>query len=90
LQALEFAEARELCEHSLVIHTQHCEPGSVEEASDHRLLAIICSAQGEHSKALDSLVYANDIFVNFDLQVTPDSDIDDVAVSDVCSPILPF
>lgn len=56
-----------------MIHTEHCEPGSVEEASDHRLLAIILSAQGEHSKALDSLVYANDIFVNFDLQVTTGS-----------------
>lgn len=66
MQALEFAEAKELCEHSLIIHTKHCEPGSVEEASDHRLLAIIFSAQGEHSKALESLVYANDIYVNFD------------------------
>ncbi|KAG0616157.1 hypothetical protein M758_5G094400 [Ceratodon purpureus] len=71
VQALEFAEARELCEHALVIHTEHCEPGSVDEAADHRLLAIIYSAQGEHSKALDSLVYANDIYVNFDLQVVP-------------------
>lgn len=69
VQALEFLEARELCEHALVIHTEHCEPGSVDEASDHRLLAIIYSAQGEHGKALDSLVYANDIYVNFDLQL---------------------
>lgn len=70
LQALEFAEAKELCEHSLVIHTKgHCEPGSVEEAADHRLLAIIYSAQGEHNKALESLVYANEIFVNFEHEV---------------------
>lgn len=66
IQALEFAEAKELCEHSLLIHTKHCESGAVEEAADHRLLAIILSAQGEHSKALESLVYANDIFVKFD------------------------
>jgi tetratricopeptide (TPR) repeat protein len=66
MQALEFAEAKELCQHSLVIHTKHCEPRSMEEAADYRLLAIIYSAQGEHNKALESLVYANEIFVNFE------------------------
>lgn len=67
MQALEFAEAKELCEYSLAVHTKgNNDPGSVEEATDHRLLAIIYSAQGEHNKALESLVYANEIFVNFD------------------------
>lgn len=70
LQALEFTEARELVEHSLEIHSKgHSEAASVDEAADHRLLAIIYSAQGEHNKALESLVYANEIFVNFDHEV---------------------
>jgi tetratricopeptide (TPR) repeat protein len=41
----------------------------MEEAADYRLLAIIYSAQGEHNKALESLVYANEIFVNFEQEV---------------------
>lgn len=66
---MEFAEAEKLCAHSLAIHTEHSEPGTLEEAADRRLLAIIYSAQGEHGKALDALVYANDIFVNFGQEV---------------------
>lgn len=68
-QAMEFEEAEKLCAHSLLIHTEHCKPGSLEEAADRRLLALIFSARGEHGKALDCLVYANDILVNYDREV---------------------
>ncbi|CAK9857994.1 unnamed protein product [Sphagnum jensenii] len=63
LQAMEFVDAKKMCGHALLIHTNHCDSGSLEEARDRKLLATIHTAEGDHGKALDSLVYANSIFV---------------------------
>jgi hypothetical protein len=60
---MELVDAKEMCGHALLIHTNHCDSGSLEEAQDHKLLVTIHTAEGEHGKALDSLVYANSIFV---------------------------
>ncbi len=60
---MELVDAKEMCGHALLIHTNHCDSGSLEEARDRKLLATIHTAEGEHGKALDSLVYANSIFV---------------------------
>ena len=59
LQAMEFQEAQALCEHALAIHREHSEPGSLEEAADRRLLALVFSAKGDHEKALENLVLAS-------------------------------
>lgn len=59
LQALQFEEAAEFCEQALVIHGEHRQPGSVEEAMDRRLMALILSGNGDYEKALEHLVLAN-------------------------------
>lgn len=59
LQALDFDKAESLCEHALSIHKEHGEEGSLEEAADRRLLALVLSAKGEHEKALENLMLAS-------------------------------
>jgi hypothetical protein len=60
---MEFVGAKEMCGHALLIHTNHYDSGSLEEAQNHKLIATIHTAKGDHGKALDNLVYANSIFV---------------------------
>jgi hypothetical protein len=38
LQAMELVDAKEMCGHALLIHTNHGDSGSLEEARDHKLL----------------------------------------------------
>ncbi len=52
-----------MCGHALLIHTNHCDFESLEEAQDHKLLATIHIVEGDHGKALDNLKYVNSIFV---------------------------
>lgn len=59
---MELVDAKEMCGHALLIHN-HCDSGSLEEARDHKLVVTIHTAEEDHGKALDSLVYANSIFV---------------------------
>ncbi|KAJ7523879.1 hypothetical protein O6H91_18G066300 [Diphasiastrum complanatum] len=56
---LQFKEAEEMCQHVLKIHSENSSHGSVEEAIDRRLMALILSAKGEHETALEHLVFAS-------------------------------
>lgn len=56
---MDFDKAESLCEHALSIHKEHGEEGSLEEAADRRLLALVLSAKGEHEKALENLMLAS-------------------------------
>lgn len=59
LQAMEFQEAENLCQHALAIHQECSELGCLEEAADRQLLALVFSASGDHDKALENLVHAS-------------------------------
>ncbi|MQL80837.1 hypothetical protein Taro_013290 [Colocasia esculenta] len=57
--AMQFDEAENLCRKTLEIHQQHSARGSLEEAADRRLMALICEAKGNHESALEHLVLAS-------------------------------
>ncbi|XP_002989709.2 protein KINESIN LIGHT CHAIN-RELATED 1 [Selaginella moellendorffii] len=59
LQAMQFEDAEELCQQMLKIHAEKSPAGSMEEAVDRRLMALIQSGKGEHEAALEHLVYAS-------------------------------
>ncbi|KAK7330483.1 hypothetical protein VNO77_24678 [Canavalia gladiata] len=59
LQALQFDEAERLCQMALDIHRANGSPSSLEEASDRRLMGLICEANGNHEAALEHLVLAS-------------------------------
>ncbi|KAJ4825829.1 Protein KINESIN LIGHT CHAIN-RELATED 1 [Turnera subulata] len=59
VQAMQFDEAEKLCKKALEIHRQHTEPASAEEASDRRLIALVCEAKGDYESALEHLVLAS-------------------------------
>ncbi|XP_002976401.2 protein KINESIN LIGHT CHAIN-RELATED 1 [Selaginella moellendorffii] len=59
LQNLEFDEAEAMCLELLQIHAHIGRPGSVEEAADRRLMALICGGKGQHDVALEYLVLAS-------------------------------
>lgn len=59
IQALQFQQAEEYCEHALRIHSSHSQPGSLEEAADRRLMALILSGKGDYETALEHLVLAS-------------------------------
>ncbi|KAK4601224.1 hypothetical protein RGQ29_010693 [Quercus rubra] len=59
VQAMQFDRAEELCKKTLEIHRAHSEPASLEEASDRRLMALICEAKGDYESALEHLVLAS-------------------------------
>ncbi|CAM6092747.1 unnamed protein product [Calypogeia fissa] len=63
LQALQFDEAGELCELALKIHKEKGESGSIEEAADRRLMAMVCSGKGDHEEALEHLVVSSTVFL---------------------------
>jgi hypothetical protein len=48
---MEFVDAK-MCGHALLIHTNHGDSGSLEEAWDRKLLVTIHTAEGDHGKAL--------------------------------------
>ena len=56
---MQFDRAEELCKKTLEIHRAHSEPASLEEASDRRLMALICEAKGDYESALEHLVLAS-------------------------------
>ncbi|XP_074312336.1 protein KINESIN LIGHT CHAIN-RELATED 2-like [Silene latifolia] len=53
VQAFEFDEAEKLCEMALDIHKDNGSPFSIEEASDRRLMGLICDSKGNHEAALE-------------------------------------
>jgi tetratricopeptide (TPR) repeat protein len=75
LQALQFNEAGELCELTLKIHQEQNEAGSVEEAVDRRLMAMVCSGKGDHGAALEHLVSSSTVFLANGLE-TDVADVD--------------
>lgn len=56
---MDFDKAEALCDHAISIHKEHGEEGSLEEAADRRLLALVLSAKGDHEKALENLMLAS-------------------------------
>lgn len=59
VQALQFNEARKVCQMALDIHRENGSPASVEEAADRRLMGLICETKGDHEAALEHLVLAS-------------------------------
>lgn len=59
VQALQFNEARRICQLALDIHKENGSPASLEEAADRRLMGLICEAEGDHEAALEHLVLAS-------------------------------
>lgn len=58
-QAMQYDKAEELCQHALDIHKEHSAPASLDEATDRRLMGLICNGKGEHETALEQLVLAS-------------------------------
>lgn len=59
VQAMQFDEAKKLCQRALDIHKEHSIPASLEEAADRRLMALICDGKGDYEAALEHLVLAS-------------------------------
>lgn len=58
VQALQFDEAKRLCQMALDIHKENGSP-SPEEAADRRLMGLICETMGDHEAALEHFVLAS-------------------------------
>ncbi|KAI3808718.1 hypothetical protein L1987_24677 [Smallanthus sonchifolius] len=77
VQALEFDEAKRLCQMALDIHKANGSTGSVEEAAERRLMGLVCDAKGEYEAALEHYVLASII-------MSAAGQDSDVAAIDVC------
>lgn len=55
LQALQFDEAKKLCQMALEVHQVS---GSLQEAADRRLMGLICDLTGNYESALEHLILA--------------------------------
>ncbi|XP_071734994.1 protein KINESIN LIGHT CHAIN-RELATED 2-like [Rutidosis leptorrhynchoides] len=77
IQALEFDEAKKLCQMALDIHKANGSTSSVEEAADRRLMGLVCDAKGEYESALDHYVLAS-------ISMSAAGQDADVAAIDVC------
>ncbi|KAJ8753615.1 hypothetical protein K2173_022856 [Erythroxylum novogranatense] len=58
-QALQFDEAKRLCQMALDIHKENASHASLEETVDRRLMGLICETMGDHEAALEHLVLAS-------------------------------
>ncbi|KAJ8900575.1 hypothetical protein K2173_025352 [Erythroxylum novogranatense] len=63
IQAMQFEEAEKLCKKTLEVHRKRSEPASLEEATDRRLMALVCEAKGDLESALEHLVLASVIMI---------------------------
>ncbi|KAL3691737.1 hypothetical protein R1sor_005388 [Riccia sorocarpa] len=63
LQAMQFDEAQELCELALKIHQEKSTGGTVEEAADRRLMAMVCSGKEDHEAALEHLLLSSTLLL---------------------------
>lgn len=77
VRALEFDEAKKLCQMALDIHKVNGSTASVEEAADRRLMGLVCDAKGEYEAALEHYVLASII-------MSAAGQDSDVAAIDVC------
>ncbi|KAL8247149.1 hypothetical protein R6Q59_008365 [Mikania micrantha] len=77
VQALEFDEAKKLCQMALDIHKANGSTASVEEAADRRLMGLVCDAKGEYEAALEHYVLAS-------ITMSAAGQDSDVAAIDVC------
>lgn len=77
IQALEFDEAKKLCQMALDIHRANGSTASVEEAADRRLMGLVCDAKGEYEAALEHYVLAS-------ITMSAAGQDSDVAAIDVC------
>ncbi|KAI3793950.1 hypothetical protein L1987_36573 [Smallanthus sonchifolius] len=77
IQALEFDEAKKLCQMALDIHKANGSSASVEEAADRRLMGLVCDAKGEYEAALEHYVLAS-------ITMSAAGQDSDVAAIDVC------
>jgi tetratricopeptide (TPR) repeat protein len=59
VQALQFDEARKLCQMALDILKGNGLPASFEEAADRRLMGLICDSKGDYESALEHYVLAS-------------------------------
>ncbi|KAJ9540555.1 hypothetical protein OSB04_027061 [Centaurea solstitialis] len=59
IQAMEFDEAKKLCQMALDIHKANGSTASEEEAADRRLMGLVCDAKGEYEAALEHYVLAS-------------------------------
>ncbi|GAB2257889.1 hypothetical protein Droror1_Dr00014049 [Drosera rotundifolia] len=59
VQALQFDEAENLCQLALDIHKENSSPMSLAEASDRRLMGLICESKANHDAALQHYVLAS-------------------------------
>ncbi|GJS63499.1 kinesin light chain-related 2-like protein [Tanacetum coccineum] len=59
IQALEFDEAKKLCQMALDIHKANGSTATVEEAADRRLMGLVCDAKGDYEAALEHYVLAS-------------------------------
>lgn len=59
VQAMQFDEAEKLCLMALDIHKENGTPATVEEATDRRLLGLICDVKGDYEGALEHYVLAS-------------------------------
>nr|XP_043634705.1 protein KINESIN LIGHT CHAIN-RELATED 2-like [Erigeron canadensis] len=77
VQALEFDEAKKLCQMALEIHKANGSTASVEEAADRRLMGLVCDAKGEFEAALEHYVLAS-------ITMSAAGQDSDVAAIDLC------
>ncbi|KAG9160519.1 hypothetical protein Leryth_019473 [Lithospermum erythrorhizon] len=59
VQAMQFDDAEKLCLIALDIHKEKCVSSSLEEASDRRLLGLICDSKRDYEAALEHYVLAS-------------------------------
>ncbi|KAL7606875.1 protein KINESIN LIGHT CHAIN-RELATED 2 [Lactuca sativa] len=77
IQALQFDEAKKLCEMALQIHGRNGTATSLQEAADRRLMGLICDSKGDYETALEHYVLAR-------MSMSADGHDADVATIDVC------
>lgn len=85
VQALQFDDAKKMCQMALDIHKESFEPASADETADRRLMGLICDTMGDHEEALEHLVLSSMAMVSGGGQETEvalvDSNIGDIYLS---------
>lgn len=76
VQAMQFDEAKRLCQSALDIHRENGS-ASLEEAADRRLMGLICDSMGDYETALEHYVLAS-------MAMAAGGHETDVAAIDVC------
>lgn len=77
VQAMQFDEAKKLCQLALIIHGKNGTSASLEEAADRRLMGFICDSKGDYEMAIEHYVLAR-------MAMSENGHDSDVAAIDVC------